>query len=101
MHRGNTQEILFNIPAETWQESAGISYGIMSGPLGEAIVYVPASCIADAQSIIEAYENNELSDSDNTSQSNQISNWFNLIQQSLMKCVLQPFCHHPNFSIPH
>jgi len=66
--------ISFNIPAETWQESAGISYGIMSGPLGEAIVYVPASCIADAQSIIEAYENNELSDSDNTSQSNQISN---------------------------
>lgn len=49
----------FNIPAETYQESAGISYGIVSGPLGQALVYVPETSVEDANAIIHAYENNE------------------------------------------
>ena len=51
--------VSFNIPAETYQESAGITYGIVSGPLGQALVYVPESSVEDANAIIHAYENNE------------------------------------------
>jgi len=63
--------VSFNIPAETYQESAGISYGIVSGPLGQALVYVPESCVEDANEIIHAYENNEFDTSeDNEETSN-------------------------------
>ena len=51
--------VSFNIPAETYQESAGIAYGIVSGPLGQALVYVPESSVEDANAVIQAYENNE------------------------------------------
>ena len=56
--------ISFNIPAETYQESAGISYGIVSGPLGQALIYVPESSVEDANAIIRAYENNEFDTSE-------------------------------------
>ncbi|MCD4673925.1 MAG: hypothetical protein K8R77_14785 [Anaerolineaceae bacterium] len=50
----------FNIPAKTYQESAGVAMGLVSGPLGQAFVYVPESLVADAKTVIQAYENNEL-----------------------------------------
>ncbi|MDX9864834.1 MAG: hypothetical protein RBT34_08520 [Anaerolineaceae bacterium] len=65
--------VSFNIPAETYQESAGITYGIVSGPLGQALVYVPASHLEDANAIIRAYENNEFAAPDENIESSEDS----------------------------
>ncbi len=65
--------VSFNIPAETYQESAGISYGIISGPLGQALVYVPESSVEDANAIIHAYENNEFAAPDEREEGNEES----------------------------
>jgi hypothetical protein len=66
--------VSFNIPAETYQESAGISYGIVSGPLGQALVYVPANSVEDANAIIRAYENNEFASPDDPEETSEESN---------------------------
>jgi hypothetical protein len=63
--------VSFNIPAEAYQESAGISYGIVSGPLGQALVYIPESCIEDANAIIHAYDNDELSASEDDEETSE------------------------------
>ena len=65
----------FNIPAQTSQESAGVAMGLVLGPLGEALVYVPESMVADAASIIRAYENNELSMPENSLETDIGENW--------------------------
>lgn len=65
----------FNIPAQTSQESAGIAMGLVLGPLGEALVYVPESMVSDATSIIQAYENNELYMPENNMETDADENW--------------------------
>lgn len=54
----------FNIPAELVQESAGRTYGLTAGPLGEVEVLVPAELFADAQSILDALNRGELENPD-------------------------------------
>ena len=63
----------FNIPAETYQESAGVTYGIVSGPLGQALVYVSESSVEDANAIIRAYENNEFAAPEDEEENNEKS----------------------------
>lgn len=50
----------FGIRAFTSQESAGISYGLTVGPLGEAKIYVPEEQLDEAQHILEQMDRGEL-----------------------------------------
>ncbi len=50
----------FGIDAITSQESAGISYGLTVGPLGEAKIFVLKAQLEDAQRILEQMEHGEL-----------------------------------------
>lgn len=52
-----------NIPVITSQESAGITYGLTVGPLGEVKVYVPENNYLEAKNIILAVEKGELRES--------------------------------------
>lgn len=50
----------FEIDSFADQESAGITYGLTVGPLGEARIYVPQSQLSDAQKILAQMERGEL-----------------------------------------
>lgn len=50
----------FGIDAFASQESAGITYGLTVGALGEARIYVPENQLADAQKLLEQMERGEL-----------------------------------------
>ncbi|GAP14694.1 hypothetical protein LARV_02468 [Longilinea arvoryzae] len=50
----------FGIDAFTSQESAGITYGLTVGPLGEAKIYVQETQLEDAKRILEQMEAGEL-----------------------------------------
>jgi hypothetical protein len=50
----------FGINAFTSQESAGITYGLTIGPLGEAKIYVPEEQLEEALHILEQMERGEL-----------------------------------------
>ncbi len=50
----------FGVDAFTSQESAGITYGLTIGPLGEAKIYVPEAQLEDAQRILEQMDRGEL-----------------------------------------
>ena len=52
-----------NIPAIILQESAGITYGLTVGPLGEVKVYVPADKVDEAKEILLAAEEGKLNSS--------------------------------------
>lgn len=49
-----------DIPAITLQESAGVTYGLTVGPLGEVKVYVPPDKVEEAKEIIRAMEEGNL-----------------------------------------
>lgn len=48
------------IPAITSQESAGITYGLTVGPLGEVKIFVPEKYLEEAKDIILAADKDEL-----------------------------------------
>lgn len=50
----------FGIDAYLSQESAGITYGLTIGPLGEARIYVRADQLEDAKHLLEQMERGEL-----------------------------------------
>lgn len=50
------------IAAEILQESAGSTYGLTVGPLGEVDIYVPEHQVEEAERLLEAMENGELID---------------------------------------
>lgn len=54
----------FDIPTELVQESAGKTYGLTAGPLGEVEILVPAELFADAQSLLDALNRGELENPD-------------------------------------
>ncbi len=49
-----------DIPAITLQESAGVTYGLTVGPLGEVKVYVPPDKVDEANAVIRAMEEGNL-----------------------------------------
>jgi hypothetical protein len=50
----------FGIDAYLIQESAGITYGLTIGPLGEARIYVRTEQLEDAKHILDQMERGEL-----------------------------------------
>jgi hypothetical protein len=52
----------FGIPAFINQESAGSTFGLTVGPLGEVEVLVPTARIAEAKKIIEEMRDGKLED---------------------------------------
>lgn len=50
----------FGIDAFASQESAGITYGLTVGPLGEARIYVPENQLTDAQKLLEQMDRGDL-----------------------------------------
>ncbi len=50
----------FEIDAFVSQESAGITYGLTVGPLGEARIYVPENRLEDVKLLLEQMERGEL-----------------------------------------
>lgn len=50
----------FGIDAYLIQESAGITYGLTIGPLGEARIYVRADQLEDAKRLLDQMERGEL-----------------------------------------
>ena len=48
-----------NIPAQAVQESAGKSFGFMSGPLGTAYVQVPVQFLEEAQRLLDVEQVDE------------------------------------------
>ncbi len=52
------------IPAYISQESAGLTYGLTIGRLGEVQVYVPAEKAEEAQKILQEMEEGKLEDAD-------------------------------------
>ncbi len=53
----------FSIPTIMSQESAGITYGLTVGPLGQVKILVPASHASEARDIILAMEEGRLASS--------------------------------------
>ena len=58
----------FGIPAFTNQESAGATYGLTVGPLGEVDVMVPEKHLIEAKKIIKEMEAGNLEVKDNASE---------------------------------
>jgi hypothetical protein len=56
----------FGIPAFTNQESAGTTYGLTVGPLGEVDVLVPMDYLKDAIKIIEDMRSGKLENTGNS-----------------------------------
>lgn len=50
----------FEIDAFVSQESAGITYGLTVGPLGEARIYVPEDQLEEAKRLLEQMDRGEL-----------------------------------------
>jgi len=50
----------FNIDAITTQESAGATYGMAYGPLGEVEIYVQKEKVGLAKEVLYAYEKGDL-----------------------------------------
>jgi hypothetical protein len=50
----------FDIDTITTQESAGATYGMAYGPLGEVKIYVPKEKVGFAKEILSAYEKGDL-----------------------------------------
>ena len=53
----------FNIPAIISQESAGITYGLTVGPLGQVKILVPSDRVKDAGEVLSAMEEGKLAES--------------------------------------
>lgn len=52
----------FKIPAIISQESAGITYGLTVGPLGQVKILVPSGHVKEAAEILSAMEEGRLAD---------------------------------------
>jgi hypothetical protein len=63
----------FGIPAFTNQQSAGMTYGLTVGPLGEVDVMVPDNYLIQAKKVISDMENGLLQLPDNPGQSDDNS----------------------------
>jgi len=50
----------FNIHSLTFQESAGVTYGMVFGKMGEVEIFVPKKQARDAIEILEAYKKGDL-----------------------------------------
>lgn len=50
----------FNIHAQIFQESAGVTYGMVFGKMGEVDIFVPKKEVKDALEILEAYDKGDL-----------------------------------------
>lgn len=60
----------FGIPAYTNQQSAGMTYGLTVGPLGEVDIMVPDKYIEQAKKVISDMENGLLELPDNSAPEN-------------------------------
>jgi hypothetical protein len=56
----------FGIPAYVNQESAGLTYGLTVGPLGEVDVFVPEKYIVEAKQVISDMQKGLLEQPDST-----------------------------------
>jgi hypothetical protein len=52
------------IPSLLVQESAGVTFGLTVGPMGEVQVYVPADRVAEAKEVLKAMEEGQLEDTE-------------------------------------
>jgi len=50
----------FNIQTQVLQESAGVTYGMVFGKMGEVEILVPKKQTKDAMEILEAYNRGDL-----------------------------------------
>jgi len=50
----------FDIPTQVFQESAGVTYGMAFGQMGEVEIFVPKENVKDAQIILDAYNSGNL-----------------------------------------
>ena len=64
----------FGIDAYLIQESAGITYGLTIGPLGEARIYVRTDQLEDAKRILDQMERGELQVEQDEKQDNKEEN---------------------------